>query len=301
MMALVVSLLVGLGLGSGFWLTWQAAAKPRSNTVRIAAYVSDLSDEAHDVAVAAVKGRATAMPLARLTELSVLARDDKATSNLLARAGSELTASEWRLRRIFATGLAALGGLIVGSAYGLAMQNPAAVLGFALVGAIAGWVLPLWSLRRRVRIRSQYLEEEMAVGLEMLGLCVSAGEDLVAALARVAELGSGPFSQALRDAVAQIALGVPVTTALDATARAVDVPSFSRAIEHLTATLERGTPLVDVLSAQMTDVRDEAKRRLIESAGRNEVLMLVPLVFLILPVTIAFAVFPGLIAIQSGM
>jgi tight adherence protein C len=39
----------------------------------------------------------------------------------------------------------------------------------------------------------------------------------------------------------------------------------------------------------------------VESAGRNEVMMLIPLVFLILPVTIAFAVFPGLIAIQSGL
>lgn len=300
MTTLVLSLLVGLGLGSGLWLTWQALAKPRSNTVRIAAYVSDVSDEAHDVAVEAVKGRSPSTALARLADLSSIARDDRATANLLARAGSELTASEWRLRRIVATGIAALGGLIAGLAYGLTTQNPAGVFGFASIGAIAGWVLPLWSLRRRVRIRARHLEEEMAVGLEILGLCVSAGEDLVAALARVATLGSGPFSQALGDTVAQIALGVPVTTALDASALAVDVPSFSRAIEHLTSTLERGTPLVDVLSAQMMDVRDEAKRRLIESAGRNEVLMLVPLVFLILPVTIAFAVFPGLIAIQSG-
>jgi tight adherence protein C len=72
-------------------------------------------------------------------------------------------------------------------------------------------------------------------------------------------------------------------------------------VEHLTATLERGTPIVDVITAQIADVREEAKQRLIESAGRNEVLMLIPLVFLILPVTIAFAVYPGLIAIQSGL
>jgi tight adherence protein C len=79
------------------------------------------------------------------------------------------------------------------------------------------------------------------------------------------------------------------------------VPSFTRVIEHLTATVERGTPIADVLAAQIADAREEAKNRLVESAGRNEVMMLIPLVFLILPVTIAFAVFPGLIAIQSGL
>jgi tight adherence protein C len=65
--------------------------------------------------------------------------------------------------------------------------------------------------------------------------------------------------------------------------------------------VERGTPIADVLAAQIADAREEAKNRLVESAGRNEVMMLIPLVFLILPVTIAFAVFPGLIAIQSGL
>lgn len=89
--------------------------------------------------------------------------------------------------------------------------------------------------------------------------------------------------------------------ALTECAHIAGVPALTRAMDHITATLERGTPLVDVLSAQVSDVREGAKRRLIESAGKNEVLMLIPLVFLILPVTIAFAVFPGIIAIRTGI
>ncbi|MDQ1581930.1 MAG: tight adherence protein, partial [Microbacteriaceae bacterium] len=64
--------------------------------------------------------------------------------------------------------------------------------------------------------------------------------------------------------------------------------------------LERGTPLAEVLRAQAQDARDETKRALIELAGKKEVAMLVPLVFLILPVTVLFAIFPGIFVLQAG-
>jgi len=55
-----------------------------------------------------------------------------------------------------------------------------------------------------------------------------------------------------------------------------------------------------VLRAQAGDAREAAKRELIESAGRKEIAMLVPLIFLILPVTICFALFPGYLVLQAG-
>lgn len=58
--------------------------------------------------------------------------------------------------------------------------------------------------------------------------------------------------------------------------------------------VERGTPLADVLRAQAQDVREAARRALMEAGGRKEVAMMVPVVFLILPVTVVFAVFPSI-------
>ena len=40
---------------------------------------------------------------------------------------------------------------------------------------------------------------------------------------------------------------------------------------------------------------------LMETGGRKEVLMMVPVVFLILPVTVVFALFPGLAALRIGL
>ena len=58
--------------------------------------------------------------------------------------------------------------------------------------------------------------------------------------------------------------------------------------------MQRGTPLAEVLRAQAQDVREEGRRALMEAGGRKEIAMMVPVVFLILPVTVLFAVFPGL-------
>ena len=43
------------------------------------------------------------------------------------------------------------------------------------------------------------------------------------------------------------------------------------------------------------------RRDLMESAGRKEIGMMVPLVFGVLPLTVVFAVFPGLAAISLGL
>jgi tight adherence protein C len=75
---------------------------------------------------------------------------------------------------------------------------------------------------------------------------------------------------------------------------------FTRCVSAITAALERGTPLAEVLRAQAEDARSEAKRDLLEAAGKKEVAMLMPLVFLILPTTVLFAIYPGLFVLQAG-
>jgi tight adherence protein C len=127
--------------------------------------------------------------------------------------------------------------------------------------------------------------------LEFLALSLAAGEGLLDALRRVARVGSGDLAGELGRVVADVGTGIPVTRAFDDLARRLALPSVSRLVDQLAGSLERGTPLAEVLRAQAQDAREVAKRELLESAGRKEVGMLVPLVFLILPLTIVFALF----------
>ena len=139
-----------------------------------------------------------------------------------------------------------------------------------------------------------------AVLVKATTLSLSAGEGVLDALRRVSRSGNGDLAREIGTVVAQVNAGVPLSTALDRCADEIQLPALTRTVDQLLGALDRGTPLVDVLRAQAQDSRDDAKRSLLEAAGRKEIAMMVPLVFLILPVTVAFAIFPGVLVLQLG-
>ena len=64
-------------------------------------------------------------------------------------------------------------------------------------------------------------------------------------------------------------------------------------VDGIVVAVERGTPLADVLRSQAQDVREAGRRAVMEEGGKKEIAMMVPVVFLVLPVTVLFAVYPG--------
>jgi tight adherence protein C len=87
--------------------------------------------------------------------------------------------------------------------------------------------------------------------------------------------------------------GASLVQALDGIARRTSLTPLSRFVDGVAIAVERGTPLAEVLRAQAVDVREAGRRALLESAGKREIAMMVPVVFLVLPVTLLFALFPG--------
>jgi tight adherence protein C len=98
--------------------------------------------------------------------------------------------------------------------------------------------------------------------------------------------------------LAQSRTGVPVARALDGFAQRNGLAVVSRFAEGFAVAIERGTPLVDVLAAQAADVREASRRALIETGARKEIAMMVPVVFLIMPITLLFAFFPGVVGLN---
>ncbi len=120
----------------------------------------------------------------------------------------------------------------------------------------------------------------------------------MAALDRVCRRSRGELSEELGRVLASVRTGVPVAAAFDALAARTGVPVVARFAQGVAVAVERGTPLADVLHAQAADVREASRRDLIETAARKEVFMMVPVVFLVLPVTVLFAFFPGAIGLS---
>ena len=94
---------------------------------------------------------------------------------------------------------------------------------------------------------------------------------------------------------------MPLTAALDGLADRTGLSPLARFAEGVAVAVERGTPLADVLRAQAQDVREEGRRELMETGGKKEVAMMVPVVFLILPITVVFAVFPSMVVLRVGL
>jgi len=95
--------------------------------------------------------------------------------------------------------------------------------------------------------------------------------------------------------------GTPLAHALTALADRTGAVPLRRFADGVATAVERGTPLADVLRAQAQDVRSAGQRALMEEGGKREIAMMVPVIFLILPVTVVFAVFPGLTTIRLGL
>lgn len=224
-----------------------------------------------------------------------------AVGRRLAQAGLPLTPSAFRGRQLGWL-LAGIGGgalVVIALALTGRLSVPAAVLPL-LIGAAAAIAYDM-QLTARAKSRRARLADELPTMLEFLALCLSAGEGFLDALRRVAAVGSGELTRELRGVVLAAGTGSPLAEAFMEMSGRLQVPGLSRAVDQVVAALEHGAPLAGVLHAQAGDAREDAKRTLIEQAGRKEILMLLPLVFLILPLSVLFAIFPGLFILRLGI
>ncbi len=220
----------------------------------------------------------------------------------LDRAGSVESVDHFRARQVVWTVAGLATGL--GLALLLAATRGAAVvplLALVVVAGACGYVACDQALTTRVRRREERLLAELPTIAELLALAVAAGESPPAALERVASTARGELAGEIRRMVAEVRAGSPVTAALTALADRSGLPALSRFAEGVVVALERGTPLADVLRSQAHDVREAGRRALLEAGGRKEILMMVPVVFLVLPVTVVFAVFPSLATLRIGL
>lgn len=152
--------------------------------------------------------------------------------------------------------------------------------------------------RQRRRTRTDIADELPAV-LDVIGLCVSAGMAIPDAFERVGASGRGVLPSECRTITSDIALGVSVSDAIHASVDRVAHDGWTRLVEHLDIARRHGTPIADIVRSLADDEHHAAGQRLLESASARETLMMFPLVFMILPVTVIMAIFPGISALGS--
>jgi tight adherence protein C len=215
----------------------------------------------------------------------------------LRALGNDGSVEDFRVEQVVWSTGALLGTVLLGLAAGAfaSALDPGLLAVAAVIGGIGGALGRDWWLSVQVRRREDRMLAEFPVVADLLALAVTAGEAPAAALDRVCRLCGGELSRELGVALGEIRAGGPLPAALQSLADRTSLEALARFVDGLVICLERGTPVAEVLRAQAGDVREARKRELLAIGGRREIAMLVPVVFLILPVTVLFALYPGLV------
>jgi tight adherence protein C len=297
---------LGALTGLGVWLVVDRllAARHTSLALRVEPYLRDLptSTSARMPAIEpASAARAVFGPvLRRAADLVERVLGGSASvARRLERARLPMTVHDFRISQAVWGLVGFLLAAVPSSAVALRSPERAAPLLLMCGCAFAlGVLLRENRLTAQVNTRERRILEEFPTIAELLALAVAAGESPVAALDRVVRRSQGELSADLRDVLAEVRTGTQIGRAFDDLAARSGLPAVSRFAEGIAVAVERGTPLTDVLHAQAGDVRDAGRRALIESGARREVLMMVPVVFLVLPTVVVFAFWPGLVGLR---
>lgn len=306
----VLVLGVGLVLGTGLWLSFTrlpAMRKPSfaqrvEPQLRSVAMRSKLLDGDESATLFGPLERIFRLVLSdavhRLGKFNVSVHG---LSGRLEQAGRSETALEFRAVQLLCAGAGLMAGALV--SLFLLWQGSINLLGavaLTLAPMLGGYLLYDYLLGVRIKRRQALMLIEFPALAELMALAVSAGESAASALDRVARSSNGVLSAEFGKVLAQTRTGMPLVEALNEFSARVDVAALARFVDGISVAVNRGTPLAEVLRAQAQDVRDVAKRELMESAGRKEIAMMVPLIFGVLPLTVVFAVFPGIALLQFG-
>ncbi|MEH3034410.1 MAG: type II secretion system F family protein [Aeromicrobium erythreum] len=297
----MTGVVIGLVAGAGLLLVLvgRRTVLHPSLMSRVLPYVRDVHpDLAPDVRPSAWSALLGPPLRALVSTLGDLVGSAASVRRRLDRLGQRPDVDAFRGEQLVWGGL----GFIVAAIGSAVLWSAGAAGPVLLVVCAIGFVLGVLARDHRlssdVRRHERLMVEEFPAVADLLAIAVAAGETPTAGLERVVGRSHGALSHELGRVLADVRTGFAVPDAFAAMAARSGVPSIARFAEGLAVAVERGTPLVDVLHAQAADVREAARRDLIEAGGRREIAMMLPVVFLIMPTTIVFAFFPGYIGLR---
>ena len=149
-------------------------------------------------------------------------------------------------------------------------------------------------LSSQIKIRRLKIEAEFPAVIEMLTLTIAAGETPLSAMLRIAESANGELSKEFANVIAVVRTGESLHSSLDAMGRRVKSVMIRRFIDAIVTATLRGAPLIEVLSRHAIEARANQRNLVMNAAGKAEISMMIPVVFLILPISILFALWPSL-------
>lgn len=159
------------------------------------------------------------------------------------------------------------------------------------------------SLIRKVsgtEIKQSEINEELVSILQMISIMISSGESPMSAMRYVSKRSDGILPRLIRESLNKYEDGRSITQTLDFLATATGSTQVRRLTNSIQIAIHRGTPVLDVLNNQVLALNKQINFNLMKRSGKSEITLLIPVVFLILPVSISFAIWPSLYGLNQA-
>lgn len=137
--------------------------------------------------------------------------------------------------------------------------------------------------------------------IDWLALASANGMSIYESIYRITRITDSKTTRIFDGLLREIDLGLSFEQALQNARDNSSSQSVKEFCNRLILTMQRGTPVATQLRMMAETNRANLRNQLLAKAGANEIKLLLPLVFMILPVTVWFAVFPSLQLLQLGL
>ena len=162
------------------------------------------------------------------------------------------------------------------------------------VAGLMGFVLYLGKSNKKVVNQlNKELEDEIGTQIQLLTILISSGMSPARSISVLSNSANSVSSRALKRVVQDVESGYSLIEALDRLKTAYPSTSLRRFVTTLILGIERGSALTPILTAQVRDSRTAHKNEIMRRAGKAEIGLMIPVVFLILPISILFALWPS--------
>jgi tight adherence protein C len=175
--------------------------------------------------------------------------------------------------------------------------------GGLLVGAVAaaaGFFLPDLLIYNLGLKRQDELRRGLADALDMLTVCVEAGQGFDAALMQVSRAVTGPVAGEFARVLQEVQIGKPRGEAFSGLSQRTNVPEVKTFVTALVQADRLGLPIGSVLREQAQQMRLVRRQRASEQAQKVTVKILFPLLFCIFPALMIVVIGPGMIRLMGA-
>lgn len=186
-------------------------------------------------------------------------------------------------------------GLLIGLLIGARMGGAAWLLLPVMV--VAGYAAPDVVVHNAGLRRSEQIRLSLPDAIDLLDMCVEAGLSLQAAMAKVAEVQSGPVAAEFARVLQEMRLGVSRADALRALGDRATQVDLRQLVSAILQAETLGIPVASVLREQAREMRAKRRSRAREKAQKVPVKILAPLMLCFLPGLFIIILGPALITV----